>query len=192
MSKKKSIIDRYNSTANFYDERYKTIQEEKYKISLINYTLKEKIILDCGCGTGLLGEYILNSKNEKEIFNCNFVAVDLSLNMLLKFKQKLLKLKNKERISLILADIENLPFRDKKFNFIFSFTSFQNLPQYFKGILEVLRVSSVAGDLILTVLRKKLDLDNLVDFLKPLVEDLKVIDHQFVEDVIILCKNSQE
>ncbi|HEC36684.1 hypothetical protein LCGC14_0487810 [marine sediment metagenome] len=192
MSKKKSIIDRYNSTANFYDERYKTIQEEKYKISLINYTLKEKTILDCGCGTGLLGEYILNSKNEKEIFNCNFVAVDLSLNMLLKFKQKLLKLKNKERISLILADIENLPFRDKKFNFIFSFTSFQNLPQYFKGILEVLRVWSVVGDLILTILRKKLDLDNLVDFLKPLVEDLKVIDHQFVEDVIILCKNSQE
>lgn len=192
MSKKKSIIDRYNSTANFYDERYKTIQEEKYKISLINYTLKEKTILDCGCGTGLLGEYILNSKNEKEIFNSNFVAVDLSLNMLLKFKQKLLKLKNKECISLILADIENLPFRDKKFNFIFSFTSFQNLPQYFKGILEVLRVCSVAGDLILTVLRKKLDLDNLMDFLKPLVEDLKVIDHQFVEDVIILCKNFQE
>ena len=112
--------------------------------------------------------------------------------MLLKFKQKLLKLKNKERISLILADIENLPFRDKKFNLIFSFTSFQNLPQYFKGILEVLRVWSVVGDLILTILRKKLDLDNLIDFLEPLVEDLKVIDHQFVEDVIILCKNSQE
>jgi hypothetical protein len=32
--KKREIINRYNSTFHFYDDRYKTIQYEKYKIVL--------------------------------------------------------------------------------------------------------------------------------------------------------------
>ncbi|MFX1590929.1 MAG: hypothetical protein ACFFC1_22570, partial [Promethearchaeota archaeon] len=58
--KKKEIISKYNSTATFYDKRYRKIQEEKYRIILSDFLLeKNKIVLDAGCGSGLLFEFIV-------------------------------------------------------------------------------------------------------------------------------------
>jgi demethylmenaquinone methyltransferase/2-methoxy-6-polyprenyl-1,4-benzoquinol methylase len=192
LDKKKKIIENYDLTAHFYDKRYKTIQEKKYNIVLNNYQLKEKKILDVGCGTGLLIEFILNSEIYNRNLRCKFVALDISWKMLLEFKSKLLGLKNKPNISLVLSDIENLPLRDNIFNLIFSFTSFQNLPETHEGIQELIRVASINSDLKFSILKKKLRLGSLIDFLKPNVKDLEIFNEEFLEDIIIQCKISKE
>jgi ubiquinone/menaquinone biosynthesis C-methylase UbiE len=185
LNKKKEIIDNYDASADFYDKRYRAIQGEKYNIVLNNYDLNEKTILDIGCGTGLLIEHIFNSKDYLRVFKCNYIEVDISWNMLLQFKLKLCKLKNKTKILLILADIENLPFRDNSFNLVFSLTSFQNLPNILNGIQESLRVGSNKSDFKFSILRKKLDLNPLLELLTPFVEDLQVINKDYIEDIII-------
>ncbi len=192
LSKKKEIIKNYNLTAKFYDKRYKKIQAKKYCITLSNNQLKEKRILDVGCGTGLLIEFILNNEIFDTVSKCDFIGMDISWNMLLEFKSKILRFKDKIKISLILSDIEHLPFRNNIFNQIFSFTSFQNLPGTHKGFQEIIRVASVISDLKFSILKKKLKLDTLLDFLKPNVKDLEIFNFEFLEDIIIQGKISKE
>lgn len=185
LSKKQEIINSYDSSAGYYDNRYRKIQEEKYDIILNNYDLLEKRILDNGCGTGLLIEYLLNSKINHHIFKCKYVAVDISWKMLCKFKKKLLKLRNKPNVLFVLSDMENLPFRNNSFNLIFSLTSFQNLPNILNGIRESLRVSVNKGDIKFSILRKKLELDEVKNLLTPFVKDLEVTNKEDIEDIII-------
>lgn len=192
VNKKKKIIENYDLSAHFYDKRYKKIQDKKYNIVLKNHQLKEKRILDVGCGTGLLIEFILNTEINNRNLRCNFVAIDISWKMLLEFKSKLFRLKNKANISLMLSDIENLPFRDNNFNLIFSFTSFQNLPGIYRGFQELFRVASITSDLKFSILKKKLDLNALMDFLEPYVENLELINEEFLEDIIIQGVISKE
>ena len=184
-NKKKKIIENYNLSAYFYDKRYKEIQEKKYNKVLNIYQLKEKKVLDVGCGTGLLIEFILNSESYNGNLKCNFVAIDISWNMLLEFKSKLFRLKDKANISLMLSDIENLPFRDNIFNLIFSFTSFQNLPGTYEGFQELFRVALISSDLKFSFLKKNLELGAFIDFLNPNVKDIEIINEESLEDIII-------
>lgn len=184
-NKKKRIINEYNSSAHFYDRRYGQIQSEKYKLILKNYHLNGKIILDIGCGTGLLFEYISNLKKDENRVKYKYVAIDISWNMLLEFKSKIINYKLKNNLELILGDIENLPFRENVFHSIFSLTSFQNLPNINRGIEESYRVCINYGDFNFSILSKKLNLDALLNLLKPLSREIKTINKDELEDVII-------
>ena len=191
--KKKRIIDKYNSSSFFYDKRYRAIQEEKYEIVLNNYIGNEKLMLDMGCGTGLLFEHIIKLILEREVIRINYVALDISWNMLLEFKSKIFKMK-KRRFSpnLILADIEYLPFRENIFFSIFSLTSFQNLPHIQEGLKELYRVSKHNADFKFSILKKNLELELLLEILSPIIKDLKVIKKENLEDIIVqgrLLKN---
>jgi len=184
-NKKKEIINKYDLSADIYDKRYRAIQEEKYHIVLDNCILKEKRVLDLGCGTGLLIEYILKSKDYHHILKSKYIAVDISLKMMIKFKNKLLKLGKKPNVLFVLSDMENLPFRKNSFNLIISLTSFQNLPNILNGVRESLRVSTNECDFKFSILRKKLELDKVINLLKPYVKDFKVVNKENIEDVII-------
>ena len=184
--KKKKIIEKYNSTSNFYDKRYKAIQEEKYEIALKNYKDKSNHLLDLGCGTGLLFEYFIKSNLEKEIMKNNYIGVDISWNMLLKFKSKSSKSEYTEYSpNLILADIEYLPFRKNIFYSIFSFTSFQNLPDTKIGINDLLTISKNNAFFKFSILKKNLELDSLLRILKVNLKELSIVQKQNLEDIII-------
>lgn len=132
MSDKILIKEKYDSTADIYNERYGDIQEEKYHLMLQDVSLK-KPILDLGCGTGMLREFLKTP----------MVGVDISFEMLRKSKEKNVN-----------ADLENLPFRDNSFATILSFTAVQNLDSADAALLEVKRVLKPKGTFVLTILSK--------------------------------------
>jgi len=187
--KKKEIISKYNSTATFYDKRYRKIQEEKYRIIFSDFLLeKNKIILDAGCGSGLLFEFIVKKFKINQIKFLNYIGIEISLNMLKRFADKCRNLINNLNVNLILSDIEHLPFRDNRIDSIFSITSLQNLPNISKGIIEILRVGEHMANLEFSILKKNLDLDLLISFLNSKLIDLKIKNIESIEDVIIQGK----
>jgi len=194
-NKKKGIIEKYNSSSDFYDIRYKAIQEEKYEIILKTYVANGNIILDMGCGTGLFFEYITKSIKKQGERKGNYVALDISWNMLLRFKSKVINYNHKKyALNLILSDIEHLPFRENIFNSIFSLTSFQNLPNIKIGIAESFRVSKNNADYKFSILKKKIELEMLLKILKPNIKEIEVIKKENLEDIIIqgkVSKNTQ-
>jgi len=191
--KKKRIIENYNSSSYFYDKRYKAIQEEKYEIVLQKYGANGKIILDMGCGTGLFFDYVRKFILDKGTTNSVYVGLDISWNMLVEFKSKIL---NSHLIeyspNLILSDIEYLPFRDNIFHSIFTLTSFQNLPGVQKGVTESLRVSKNNADFRFSILKKNIELKSLLYILKSKIKDLKRIEIEKLEDIIITGKILKE
>jgi len=189
-NKKQEIINKYNVTSEFYDRRYVKIQQDKFSLILKDNSVYEKLILDAGCGTGLLFGVIDNSFEKSNNIDFHYVGVDISINMLKRFHSKLnQKVKN---VNLILTDLENLPFREDKFTLLFSFTSLQNLPDVIEGLKESFRVVKDGADVNFSILRKKLNKERLKVLLKPLIKYMKIIDIESIEDVLFTGKALKE
>ena len=183
--KKKNIIAKYNSTSSFYDDRYRNIQNLKFKLLLKNFKFDNKIILDAGCGTGLLFEFFPRSDQQIYKRKLRYIGLDISWKMLKQFLYKINKVTSIKHVNLILGDIENLPFREEKIHQIFAVTSFQNLHDIEKGLRELIRVGQQGTSLNLSILEKNLNLDNIYSYLKSETADLNLIRLEKVEDVII-------
>jgi len=137
-----SKISDYNKTAEYYNSRYKETQFEKYKIMLSGLKLTGKI-LDLGCGTGLLSEFL----QQDDLIGC-----DSSKEML------------KIRGSGDLCNIEQLPYKDIEFDFVLSFSVLMNSQDPEKALKEVRRILKKDGTFICTFLR------SFESKLKPLIE----------------------
>ncbi len=183
--KKKIIIEKYNSTSSFYDDRYRKIQNEKYTLQFNNTDFKHKTLLDAGCGTGLLFEYISNLKFVNLNRELRYVGLDISWKMLVQFYMKTRRSNYRGNSNLILGDIENLPFREAKFNLIFSTTSLQNLQDLKKGLKELVRVGKEDAALKLSILRKQLKLEEVILYLNSCTINLRTDILGGLEDVII-------
>lgn len=188
--KKQEIMEKYNSTAQFYDERYSKIQSEKYNLVLKYDKIDKKVILDAGCGTGLLYEYFKKYRNIAQSADYIYIGIDLSWNMLEKFKQKLINFKRKNEIlpNLIHCDLENLPFRKVSFDLLFSLTSLQNLADLNKGFYELLRVIKKESYILLSILKKKLEIKMIETELEQHFSFHEVIDDDKLEDIILVGK----
>ncbi|MHA2289372.1 MAG: class I SAM-dependent methyltransferase [Promethearchaeota archaeon] len=191
LEKKKIIAEKYNSTSNFYDDRYKEIQNGKFIIQFKQTNFQHKTLLDAGCGTGLLFEYLSRRFESRECRKLKFVGIDLSWKMLLLFSDKTKELKNITNTNLILGDLENLPFRNDCFNMVSSITSLQNLQDLQQGLNELCRVGKDNGDLQLSVLRKQLKLEEFLSYLNSRAVNLKTTVLEELEDVIIQGKISK-
>ncbi len=106
----------------------------------------EDIVLDIGCGTGLLSLKFL------EKADCIIYGIDNSSPMLEIFKNKIKKLKLSGRISCKLKDAENLNFERKFFDVIASTVTLhhvKNKPPVIKKIYELLKPGGkfVLGDI---------------------------------------------
>lgn len=178
-------MEKYDSTSDFYDNRYKKIQEEKYKILLSNFQMVNNIILDAGCGSGLFFDFILKQFKEDQIKFMNYIGIDISSKMLKRFVKKRKKSSEHLKLNLILADIENLPIRENKIDSIYSITSLQNLPNLKKGIIEIIKVSKHMANFYLSILKKTLNLESLVSFLEQNITNLRIIDMESIEDFIV-------
>lgn len=150
-NKKRELKRRYDSTAGIYDNRYEKIQERKFR-AIESYIDEARKVLDVGCGTGLF----LNKLIAPERL---LVGVDFSTPMLEE------AMKRTEEPILISADADHLPFSDKSFDLVLSFTLVQNMPDPKLTIREMKRVTELGGKLIVTGLKKKHSPEEIEEFM---------------------------
>ncbi|MGQ9680199.1 MAG: class I SAM-dependent methyltransferase [Candidatus Bathyarchaeia archaeon] len=144
--KKREIMEHYNLMGGrIYDIRYKDEQKSKYDRLLHTVSIKQhQVILDDGCGTGLLMKKI----------KTYVIGVDISWRLVSTARKRL---KKRYYASLIISDAEELPIRSNVFDFIFSVTLLQNLSDSIKSLNEMKRVMKMDGKIITTTLKKALD-----------------------------------
>jgi len=100
---KRDNMQHYDITAKGYDMQYAEEQRLKIETALKSVKFnKNSLILDCGCGTGLLFEYVAEKAEM-------VVGVDISRGILAEAKRRAKAFGN---ISLVLADADYPPFRD--------------------------------------------------------------------------------
>lgn len=133
----------YNLAASVYDRRLKYLNSfEKDVIKkMLGKFLGEKF-LDLGAGTGRLIPYLKDGGAE-------ISAVDIS--------EKMVELLGKKFpwISALVADSENLPFKDCSFNFVIAAFLIIHLKKLDKTFREVYRVLEDGGSFIVTNINQK-------------------------------------
>lgn len=178
-NKRERILKKYNSSAPFYERRYKSIQYKKYLHLFLEFKLGGKIILNVRCGTGLLIDFLNEEQYKEKKIPLSYVGVDISNKMLDKFnekKEELNILSNK--INLIQTDLENLPLRSNKFNALISITSYQNVSNIKKGINESIRASKSGAEACISILKESINNSRFLSLIEPQIDDVKIINNQ--------------
>jgi ubiquinone/menaquinone biosynthesis C-methylase UbiE len=171
--RKLDIKRRYDLTAEIYDERYTRIQREKYEVVKKYLSKRVARILDLGCGTGMFLEE-LAERNEIVI------GVDSSMKMLD------IARKRASGASLVCADADHLPFKDRSFDVVVSVTLLQNVPEPVVTMKEIARVLKPKGIAIVTSLKRKHSPEKLADWassagLKPIIAE------EISDDEDVIC-----
>lgn len=165
-NEKRKVMRRYDSSALVYDLQYTEEQEAKIKVALDELKLeKGSLILDVGCGTGLLFPYIAED-------TALLVGLDFSSNILRQAKKRV---KQHSNIFLLRADAEFLPFLDKTFNLVFAITLLQNMPDPLRGLHEIRRVAQRQATVIVTGLKKEFSREEFAQLLKEAKLKISVV-----------------
>lgn len=154
--KKRDIMRRYDVTARIYDMRYAEEQAAKIEAALRHVEVKAGMVLDVGCGTGILFSYVADKARTT-------VGVDVSIKTLLKAKERA---KNHASVHLVCADADNMPLRDEVFDRVFAITLIQNMPRQTETLNEIRRVVKDDALIVVTGLKKVLTRSKLEQLLK--------------------------
>ncbi len=149
-------MQRYDLTADMYEERYAKEQKAKYGVALENVDVADGKVLDVGCGSGLFF-------SEVAVQAGLVVGVDVSSKLLLKAKKQAKCFGN---VFVLQADADHLPFQVGFFNFVFSFTVLQNMPKPAETLDEFKRVTKLEGKVVVTGLKKAFSLNTFMDVLE--------------------------
>jgi len=150
------VMQRYDLTADMYEERYGAEQQAKYRAALGNVDLAGKRVLDVGCGTGLFFSRAAACASM-------VVGVDISRKLLVKAKGEANKLGN---VFVLQADADHLPFSTGSFEAVFAFTVLQNMPNPSETLGELKRVTKPSGNVVVTGLKKAFSLTTFLDVLE--------------------------
>ncbi len=170
---KQTVMQRYNETAEGYEELHAQEQKAKYYVGLKDLNVVQKVVLDVGCGSGLLFQEV--ESNVRLI-----VGLDISRKLLVKANEKA---KAFENVAVVQADADYLPFQRGSFNVVFSFTVLQNVPEPTKTLVEMKRVAEKDGKLVVTALKKAFT----IPFFMDLIEDAGLSAVSFVDDENLKC-----
>ena len=123
------------------------IKTEPYILEYINNDLlKNKRVLDDGCGQGLILSLIAQKCRK-------VVGVDISKKSLIRAKQGIKEL-GLQNVELIQGDAENLPLKDETFDVVYSIGVLHHTPDTQKGIDEIYRVLKNDGQAIVMLYHK--------------------------------------
>ena len=178
--KKRDIMRRYDATAHIYDARYEEEQTAKYSVALENLQNRElELILDVGCGTGLLFSYIKQTSRR-------IVGVDISRKSLLKAKERIRNLTN---VEIICADVDFIPLQEGTVDRLFAITVLQNSPNPAQTLKELRRVSKNEADFVVTGLKKVFLLEDFKGLLQKAGLQVKpLVDEETLKCYVAMCK----
>ncbi len=145
----------YDTIAPSYDELYRQEQYAKYKHVYEELGVYPgDSILDIGCGTGLLIDYL--KRRGLDVFR-KYVCVDPSIEMI---KKAAAKHGDDLRIIFSHTKCEELSFRERYFDHIVLFTVWDNLDDKFECLDRITRSAADTSTLILTrITRTKTSID---------------------------------
>jgi malonyl-CoA O-methyltransferase len=170
---KRKVMQRYDLTAEMYEERYAEEQKAKYGAALENVNIANCTVLDVGCGSGLFFSHA--AKKAKVL-----VAVDVSRKLLLKAKEQAQAFGN---AFVLQADADHLPFREAFFDAVFAFTLLQNMPEPSETLNQLKLVVKLGGRVVVTGLKKAFSLNTFMDVLEG--AGLRIV--SFVDEEDLKC-----
>lgn len=145
-SKKREVMQHYDNVATVYDARYSEEQNAKIKALLDETNIQpNNIILDMGCGTGLLFKHIKNSAKL-------LVGLDTSLSLLRIAKTRAKRFHN---TAVVRAEADHTPFKAGTFHAIFTITLLQNMPDPSVTLREIGRIGKDNATVAITALKVK-------------------------------------
>mgnify|MGYP000445086022 CR=1 FL=1 len=168
----------YDSIARHYDELYG--REQLAKMESIDQEVHikaEDLILDVGCGTGLLFDFVAPKAGL-------LVGLDMSSEQL-KIAYK--KMKTFPNVQLVRADAEYMPFRENVFDKVIAVTLLQNLSDPEKFLGEVVRVNKPHGECVITALKKRFDKNRLTSLFEKAGLNFRFLKEK-TKDFIILYR----
>ena len=170
---KHKVMQRYDLTADMYEERYAEEQKAKYKAALENLNVADSKVLDVGCGSGL---FFIHAATQASMV----VGVDISRRLLLKAKEQASAFQN---VSVLQADADHLPLKDAFFDVACAFTVLQNMPKPYETLRELRRVVKFGGAIAVTGLKKAFSLSTFTAILESAGLNLVL----FVNDEELKC-----
>jgi len=146
-SKKEQVRFMFNNIAGTYDKLNRIISlgiDQRWRRRAIAILSKENptVLLDVATGTA---DFAIAASSLKQVM---VTGVDIAEDMLAIGREKIKAKGLEDRIALVCADSENLPFESNKFDATivsFGVRNFENLE---KGLSEILRVIKPGGLLI--------------------------------------------
>ena len=108
------------------------VHKQQYE-SVLAYIEPGMRVLDAGCGEGTLSIYM--AKKGAQVVGCDLSVPNIAASK--KYAQQ----ESITGIVFLVADLEALPFGDNDFDLVVSSHVLEHLPDFDKGLLEIMRVS---------------------------------------------------
>ena len=105
---------------------------------------KNHTVLDIACGKGTTAFLLARE------YGCRVIGIDLSNKMISACRRKADEEKEADRVSFLVGDAENLPFRTGAFDVVISECSFSLLPDKETAARDIKRVLKSGGKLVMT------------------------------------------
>lgn len=138
LDKNRTFFDRWART---YDRKWNQFWMKKFQQPILALPFSSATtLLDVSCGTG---ELLLELSKRHELVPHNLMGIDISEQMLVTARAKL-----PNDISLQLADVHALPFKDDTFDYVISTEAFHHYYDQGKALSELKRVTKTGGELI--------------------------------------------
>jgi ubiquinone/menaquinone biosynthesis C-methylase UbiE len=185
-SEKRGIIRHYDKMVNIYDSLYREEQELKIKQILRHMAVHNSdLILDAGCGTGFLFEHV-----HKQVGH--LVGVDLSKG-LLRIALAHVKQAGTRNVSLVRADVDYLPFKERVFDKVFALTVLQDSSDLNMTLKEITRTTKNDSTLAVTGLKKVFTAERFKQALTEEGLEINILlTPEQVKDFIAICRRHVE
>lgn len=144
LGKKEQIIQMFDLISKKYDGLNRVISfgidiKWRKKILKLVANTNPSNILDIATGTGDLA-ILMSKTNAKKI-----IGIDISAGMLEVGEKKIKKKNLSDKIKMLLADSEKIPFEDNSFDAVTVAFGIRNFETLEKGLIEILRVLKPNG-----------------------------------------------
>jgi len=171
-------MQRYDLTAHIYDMQYAEEQAAKIEVAMKSVGMeKYGLVLDVGCGTGLLFSYVAEKAEVT-------VGIDISRKILLQAKRRT---ENFPNVCLIWADADYMPLKENTFSHVFAITLIQNTPNPVKTLNEIRRVAREDAVIVVTGLKKTFTLEGFEELLQEAALHIVVLQDEGLQCYVAVC-----